>query len=186
MLEIGSTQMHVARGFDVQRTQISCLWTRYRETESVKDPPRSGRPKVRTLKQDHHIRLQHLRNRFLQATETARTTVGTHGRPVNEHTIRRHTSSLSWKGIRRSVCSNRTMQDRMQQQLLRSSWPKMMSLSFPGHHIPRISTQLNICGTLSAEEQSPEIPPPETHLSDFCKKSGVPSTRSRLGNSSAA
>ncbi|ELU01685.1 hypothetical protein CAPTEDRAFT_228216 [Capitella teleta] len=48
MLEAGSTQVRVARAFDVARSQISRLWSRYRETGSVKDRPRSGRPRMTT------------------------------------------------------------------------------------------------------------------------------------------
>lgn len=125
MLQSGSTQMHVARAFDVHRTQISRLWTRYRETGSIKDRPRSGRPKVTTLRQDRHIRLQHLRNRFLQATETARTTVGTHGRPVNEHTIRRRLKDAdltSRRPVQAPILSELNRANRLQWTRTRQRW----------------------------------------------------------------
>jgi hypothetical protein len=44
----------------------------------VSDRPRPGQPRVTTDQQDHHIRLQHLRNRFKTAASTVRETPGRH------------------------------------------------------------------------------------------------------------
>ena len=49
--------------------------------------PRSGRPRVMSRRQDRTIRLAHLRNRHLTATETALNTVGTHNRQISPKTV---------------------------------------------------------------------------------------------------
>jgi len=97
MLEAGATRGEVARHFHVIARTIARLQTRYAETGSVADRQRSGRIRVTTRRQDRAIRLQHLRDRFLPAAHTAALTVGTHGRPVSDRTIRRR---LQQEGLR--------------------------------------------------------------------------------------
>ena len=58
-----------------------------RETGHLADRPRSGRPRVTSRRQDRTIRLAHLRNRHLTATETALNTVGTHNRQISPKTV---------------------------------------------------------------------------------------------------
>ncbi len=53
------------------------------------DRPRSGRPWVTTANLDRYIRITHARNHLQTSTGTARETIGTHGRLINEHTVRR-------------------------------------------------------------------------------------------------
>ena len=56
----------------------------YRVTGRTADRPRSGRPRVTTANEDHHLRILHLRNRFPTVTSSAATGLG--------HVIsRRHT-----------------------------------------------------------------------------------------------
>ena len=62
------------------------------------DRPRSGRPRVTSRRQDRTIRLAHLRNRHLTATETALNTVGTHNRQISPKTVGR--SRLREIGLR--------------------------------------------------------------------------------------
>ena len=70
-LEAGVTISEVARRFNVQRRVIRNLRTRFEQTGSTNDLPRTGRPRVTTPKEDRYIALQHLRNRFLPAQHTA-------------------------------------------------------------------------------------------------------------------
>ncbi len=79
MLRTGATQLAVARYFNCTRITIRKLRDRYHNTGSVKDRPRSGRPKVLTQRQERFIRVTHLRNRFKPVTETARQIIGLHG-----------------------------------------------------------------------------------------------------------
>ena len=60
-----------------------------RETVRLADPPRSGRPRGASRRQDRTIRLAHLRNLQLTATETALNTAGTHNRQISPRTVRR-------------------------------------------------------------------------------------------------
>jgi hypothetical protein len=52
------------------------LFVRVRATGTTPDRRRSGRPLETALRQDRHITLIHLRNRFVAAVDTARRTLG--------------------------------------------------------------------------------------------------------------
>jgi len=80
MLKAGVNQAVVARAFGVHRSTISRLQSKFRETNTVADPPRAGRPRVTTLRQDRTnyvkctcetaLRQQHeLHQRFLGVTD---------------------------------------------------------------------------------------------------------------------
>lgn len=86
MLQTGMLQVEVARRFGVHRNTISSLWRRYQQHGNTRDLPRSGRPRVTSVRQDNHIRLMHLRNRLQPATLTARTIPGL--RPISSRTVR--------------------------------------------------------------------------------------------------
>jgi transposase len=75
MLLAGMTQTQIANHFNVSRMTIYRLMVRLRDTGNTSDRPRSGRPRVTTLRQDRYIRFIHLRNRFVTAVHTARLTL---------------------------------------------------------------------------------------------------------------
>ena len=77
LLMQGQRQQQVANHFGVNVSTIECLVRRLRGTGHLADRPRSGRPHVMSRRQDRTIRLAHLRNPHLTATETALNTVGT-------------------------------------------------------------------------------------------------------------
>ena len=113
----GQRQQQVANHFGVNVSTIERLVRRLRETGHLADRPRSGRPRVTSRRQDRTIRLAHLRNRHLPATETVLNTVGTHLRRLLEvdcvrlvfelvfHTLvclwPRHVGCVVWRGWRR-------------------------------------------------------------------------------------
>ena len=86
LLMQGQRQQQVANHFGVNVSTIERLVRRLRETGHLADRPRSGRPRVTSQRQDRTIRLAHLRNRHLTATETAHNTVGTHNRQISPKT----------------------------------------------------------------------------------------------------
>lgn len=88
MLTSGMTQRRVARTLGVHVSTISRLWNRYNETGHTEDRPRAPRSRVTTPQQDRHIRLQHLRNRFLPATVTAAQTRGRRQDRISDQTVR--------------------------------------------------------------------------------------------------
>ena len=88
MLMQGQRQQQVALQFGVNVSTIERLVRRLRDTRRVADHPRRGRPRVTTPRQDRAIRLAHLRNRHVTATETALTTVGNHNRHIHPKTVR--------------------------------------------------------------------------------------------------
>ena len=83
----GQRQQQVANHFGVNVSTIERLVRRLRETGHLADRPRSGRPRVTSRRQDRAIRLAHLTNRHLTATETALNTVGTHNRQISSKTV---------------------------------------------------------------------------------------------------
>ena len=83
----GQRQQQVANHFWVNVSTIERLVRRLRETGHLADRPRSGCPRVTSRRQDRTIRLAHLRNRHLTATETALNTVGTHNRQISPKTV---------------------------------------------------------------------------------------------------
>jgi transposase len=70
-------RQQVALQFGVNVSTIERLVRRLRDTVRVADRPRQERPRVTTPRQDRAIRLAHLRNRHVTATETALTMVAT-------------------------------------------------------------------------------------------------------------
>ena len=72
MLEAGMLQAEVARRLNCNRSTITRLCQRIRLTGETHGNPRSGRPRISSLRTDRHLHLRHLRDRFLTATQTAR------------------------------------------------------------------------------------------------------------------
>ena len=103
LLMQGQRQQQVARHFGVHVSTIERLVRRLRETERVADRPRSGRPRVTSLRQDRDIRLAHLRNRHLTATETAVNTVGSHNRRIHPKTVRNRLREFGLRARRPNV-----------------------------------------------------------------------------------
>ena len=88
LLMQGQRQQQVAKYFGVHVSTIERFVRRLKETGRVADRPRSGRPRVTSQRQDIAIRLAHLPNRHLTATETAINTVGSHNRRNRPKTVR--------------------------------------------------------------------------------------------------
>ena len=121
LLMQGQRQQQVANHFGVNVSTIERLVRRLRETGHLADRPRSGCPRVTSRRQDRTIRLAHLRNRHLTATETALNTVGTHNWQISPKTVGsdcvrlvfelvvhtlvclwpRHVGCVVWRGWRR-------------------------------------------------------------------------------------
>ena len=88
MFQAGMTQIEIANHFNCSRMTIYRLLVRVRATGTTSDRPRSGRPGETTLRQDRHITLIHLRNRFVTAVETARRTPGIRNNRISDQTVR--------------------------------------------------------------------------------------------------
>ena len=74
MLQAGLAQNVVARHIGCHRNTILSLWRRFRQPGNTRDHRRSGRLRVTSRRQDNHIRLVYLRNRFQTSSLTARST----------------------------------------------------------------------------------------------------------------
>ena len=80
-------QVGLAMQFGVNVSAIERLVGRLRETGRLADRPRTGCPRV-TTRQDRVIRLAHLRNKYVTATETANKTIGNYNRHIHPKTVR--------------------------------------------------------------------------------------------------
>lgn len=89
MLEAGLSARDVARHMACHHSTIMRLRQRVTDTGSASDRPRPGRQRATDAAQDDHIRLQHLRDRFRTAVQTARETPGRQNDRVSVCTIRR-------------------------------------------------------------------------------------------------
>ena len=83
LLMQGQRQQQVTLQFGVNVSTIERLVRRLRDTGRVAD-----RPRVTTPRQDRAIHLAHLRNRHVNTTETALTTVGNRNRHIHLKTVR--------------------------------------------------------------------------------------------------
>ena len=79
MLAAEAAKREVARRFNCNVSTISRLQRRFQQTGTVRDRPRPGHPRITTARQDQQLRVDHLRDRFQTATDTARQIVGRHG-----------------------------------------------------------------------------------------------------------
>ena len=89
MLRAGISTREVTRLFNFHQSTVVRLRQRFQTTNNVSDRPRPGQPRVTIDQQDHHIRLQHLRNRFKTAASAARETPGRHNPRISSATVRR-------------------------------------------------------------------------------------------------
>ena len=96
MFQAGMTQTEIANHFNCSRMTIYILLIRVRAT-GTSDRRRSGRPRETTLRQDRHITLIHLRNRFVTAVDTARRTPGIRNNRISDQTVR---NRLRQSGLR--------------------------------------------------------------------------------------
>jgi transposase len=97
MFQAGMTQTEIANRFNCSRLTIYRLLVRVRATGTTSDRRRSGRPRETTLRQDRHITLIHLRNRFVTAVDTARRTPGIRNNRISDQTVR---NRLRQSGLR--------------------------------------------------------------------------------------
>ena len=88
MLQGGIRTTDVARAIHCDVHTMRRLRQRYRETGRTADRPHSGRPCVTTSAQDWYIRTSHLRDRYREATITARVTPGTDNPSISAQTVR--------------------------------------------------------------------------------------------------
>lgn len=122
-LEAGVSVSRVARQFGVTRRTIHSLQRRFQTTQTTRDRPRTGRPRITTPVVDRFIRTQHLRNRFQSATHTAMNIPG--HQPISRQTVSRR---LAAHGIRarrplqRPQLTRRHRQARLAWAHVHSTW----------------------------------------------------------------
>lgn len=129
MLTAGSSVRDVARHFGFSERTIHRLKTRFRQTGSVSDLPRSGRPKVTTARQDRYLVTSSRRNRFLtrrQLRDRLRRVDGTH---VSVQTVQNRLHASGLRGRRPYVgipLTRRHRQLRRQWATAHLPWTRQM------------------------------------------------------------
>ena len=93
-MQLGASYAHVARILSYTKLAIIRLIQRYRVNGRTADIPRSGRTRITTANEDHHLSILHLRNIFLNVTSSV--AIGL-GHVISRHTVRRR---LQQHGIR--------------------------------------------------------------------------------------
>ena len=96
MFQAGMTQTEIANHFNCSRMTIYRLLVRVRAA-GTSDRRRSGRPRETTLRQDRHVTLIHLHNRFVTAVDTTRRTLGICNNRISDQTVR---NRLRQSGLR--------------------------------------------------------------------------------------
>ena len=109
MLEGRMTVNDVAVSFGIHRTIIWRLAQRCRTTGTVKDRPRSGRPKCLTSREERYIRITAGRDRFLPATRIVDRVRRVTGVRISAQTIRNKLKACRFKSKRPHKCMELTV-----------------------------------------------------------------------------
>lgn len=88
MLTAGMMVKQVAQHFQVSESAISRLRTKFQQTGSVKDRPRSGRPRKTSRREDNYIVTSSRRDRFLSSTKLAGLVRNATGTRICARTVR--------------------------------------------------------------------------------------------------
>ena len=127
MVEVGLHQYDIAARFGVPRVTITRLLTRYRLYGTVNDLRRSGRPRVTMARQNRHIRISHLGNRFQTAIATAAVTLGQTNNRISAQTLRNRLAECGIKCMRPyhgQVLTGRHQHERMNWVRQRQRWTR--------------------------------------------------------------
>ena len=100
MLESGMTVSDVAVSFGVHRTTIWRSAQRVRTTGTVKDRPKSERPKHLTSREERYIRITAGRDRFLPATRIVDRVRRVTGVRISAQTVRNKLKACRFKSRR--------------------------------------------------------------------------------------
>lgn len=110
MTLMGASHTHIARTFGCTRQTVIRLLRRVNQTGQTSDRPRSGRPRVTTPREDHYLRVIHLRNRFVTMTSSASTALG---HPISRLTVMRRLRAAGIRSYRPFRGMSLTRQHRM-------------------------------------------------------------------------
>ena len=100
MVQGGTSQENFARHFNVHKSTISKLMTRYRDTGDVKDRIRSGRPRITSANTDRRIVGLAARRRFVTANAIQAEVHNPGNQRVSDHTIRNRLRSAGFRSRR--------------------------------------------------------------------------------------
>ena len=79
-IRAGIKPSEVALRYNLHRSAVYRLMNKFTQDGDVVDRPRSGRPRVTDAREDRAMLMEHRRNPYRSAAETARATIGHHGR----------------------------------------------------------------------------------------------------------
>ena len=133
----------VAQHFHVSESAISRLRTKYRQTGTIKDRPRPGRPRKTTRREDNFIVTSSRRNRFLSSTRIAGLVRNATGTRICPKTVRNRLRAARLRG-RRPYVDARPQADKTKLDEGTSSLDQTAVESSCLHG--RISLQFKVCG----------------------------------------
>ncbi|GFS11093.1 transposable element Tc1 transposase [Elysia marginata] len=94
LLQAGHPISEVSLRMNVNRTTIIRLRQHLHKTDTVRDRPRSGRPRYTAQRQDRNLVRNHMNNRFLSASASSRQTRGRNNQHIiSANTVRRRLST---------------------------------------------------------------------------------------------
>ena len=105
-------QKHIAQRLNIHRHTVRNTVRRFRRTGSTSELPRSGRPRITTARYDQFIQQSPLRDRFLNATYTAKNLPNA-GRRISAQTVR---NRLKDQGIKTYKPATRPIESLEEQQ----------------------------------------------------------------------
>ena len=128
MVQSGKRYEDVANQFGCSKLTITRLMNRVRQIGTTADRPRSGRPREKSDRQDRHIRLIHLRNRFVPPTVTATQTPERHNPRISAQTVQnrlREANLRARRPIKGPMLTRRHRRERLRWANARLYWNRI-------------------------------------------------------------
>lgn len=121
----GKSEREIASQLKLSKTCVHSTITRYRETGSFQDRPRSGRPRATTSSEDNFIVVTSKRNRRLTAPEIRVEVNKTQVKPLSLTTVKRRLRDAKLYGrvaVRKPLLRPQNKKKRMQWALAHRDW----------------------------------------------------------------
>lgn len=122
--EAGWSYRAIALKIPCGKSTVCDVLKKYRQTGSIKNLKRSGRPRVTTTSQDKYIRVTSLRDRFQSAADISRTIINEKTqKPISDDTVTRR---LSEAGLPGRIAKNKPKLTKKQKRV-RLQWARKYS-----------------------------------------------------------
>ena len=96
----GLTQNEAANHYGCSQSEVSRLLQKWRQTRTVEDRPRSGRPRKTNQCQDRHLLRMARQNRFLSAMRLRNQWQAVHGQRVSRELVNKRLLQAGYRARR--------------------------------------------------------------------------------------